>query len=76
MRTNHRALSLAREMLYELSSDDLDGVVGGQAGVTFLDCVGTELTDVCTHGHTCGFCVPTFPVNGCLSVQVDCPAGR
>jgi hypothetical protein len=58
----NRTLRLNREVLTELSTDELDLVVGGShlCGVT----------DACTHGASFDNC-PTIPLNAC-SLDLTC----
>ena len=70
----NRTLSLKRESLAELSTDDLVSVAGGQA-LTHL----CGPTDRCTHGPSFDERCPTLPVNDCIKVAqpaslLDCIA--
>ncbi len=62
----NRTLTLKRETLADLSSDELVAVAGGQAQLTHDTCVTCNVTYRCTHGYSFDSC-RTVPVNDCLS---------
>ena len=57
---NARKLTLKRESLADLSSDDLTAVAGGQQELTHATC-GLCLTQVWSYDNC-----PTTPINYCL----------
>lgn len=61
-------LSLRREPLTALTSDELNAVAGGQA-LTHATC---GITDTCTHGPSFDARCPTTPINQCLSLEGPC----
>lgn len=63
-----KSLSLKREALSELSTDELGHVAAGQA-LTHTTC---NVTDRCTHGRSFDETCPTFPINPCLSLDRPC----
>jgi hypothetical protein len=62
MRT--RTLSLKRETLSTLTTDELLLVAGGQQELTHLGC---NPTNECGHGPSFDEPCPTLPLNDCLS---------
>jgi hypothetical protein len=62
MRT--RTLSLKRETLSTLTTDELLAVAGGQQELTHLGC---NPTNECGHGPSFDERCPTLPVQDCLS---------
>ena len=62
-----KSLSLKRETLSPLTSNELVSVAGGQQQLlTHLTC---NPTDGCGHGPSFDERCPTFPVNPCLSLN-------
>src|SRR5687767_1379636 len=64
-----KSLSLKRESLAALSTDELGAVAAGQqALLTHATCGTCGLTDTCGHGLSCVSPCPTIPVNPCVSL--------
>lgn len=59
-----RSLSLKRETLSALTTEELVSVNGGQQELTHVSC---NPTNACTHGPSFDQQCPTTPVNYCIS---------
>jgi hypothetical protein len=71
---NFRTLSLKRESLTELTTNELVSVNGGQQELTHLGC---NPTNECGHGPSFDERCPTLPINVCTapfvaSTLLDC----